>query len=205
MVGSIYKIIAKVLALRLRLVLDPLIDEKQTVFVMDRQIVDGVLIANESIVWLKKKKFGGAFLKLDFSKTYDSIRWDFFEHVMEKMRFGKKSVDWIMSCVSTTSISILLNGSPLKPIQMGRGLRQGDPLLSYLFLMVSEALVTMFRRAKNLGYVKTLKIGENGVPLKHLQFADDTLLFVPRDANVVHNYFKLLDVFSIMSGLSRIT
>ena len=85
MVGALYKIISKILSFRLKEVIAPLIDESQSAFVMNRQILDGVLVANESLRWLKKKKIPGTLIKLDFQKAYDSINWSFLELVMEKL------------------------------------------------------------------------------------------------------------------------
>lgn len=90
MVGALYKIISKLLSTRLKAVIAPLIDESQCAFVMDRQILDGVLVANEAISWLKKKKLSGALLKLDLQKAYDSVKWAFLKQVMVKMGFGWK-------------------------------------------------------------------------------------------------------------------
>lgn len=115
MVDAIYKIISKILSFRLKEVIAPLIDNSQSAFIMDRQILDGVLVANESLRWLKKKKIPGALVKLDFQKAYDSVNWSFLEQVMIKMGFGRLWIQWIINFVSSYSMSILLNGSPLKP------------------------------------------------------------------------------------------
>ncbi|XP_057550629.1 uncharacterized protein LOC130828682 [Amaranthus tricolor] len=138
-------------------------------------ILDGVLIANESVRWLKKKKTPG---------------------------FGRKWVRWIMNCITTASMSILLNGSPLKPFKMERELRQGDPLSPYLFILVSEALVCILKKAEDMNLVEAVHIEKDKVGLKHLQFADDMLIFAPRNTLCITNYFRILDVFAIMSGLS---
>ena len=107
-----------------------------------------------------------------------------------------------MNCVSTASMSILLNGSPLKPFKMEKGLRQGDPLSPYLFILVSEALVCLLKKADDMNLIKALHIGKAKVSLKHLQFADDTRIFAPRNSLCITNYFRILDVFAMMSGLS---
>ena len=179
-----------------------LIDESQSAFVANRQILDGVLIANESIRWLKKRKIPGTLIKLDFQKAYDSVNWNFLKQVMEKLGFGRRWIRWIMDCVSTASMSILLNGSPLKPFKMEKGLRQGDPLSPYLFLLVSETLVNFLRKAEERNLIEAVHIGKAKVNLKHLQFADDILIFVPRNTTCITNYFRILDVFALMSGLS---
>lgn len=89
----------------------------------DTQILDGVLIANESLNWLKKRKISRALFKLDFQKAYDSVNWLFLKMVMIKLGFGRRWINWILNCVCSASMSILLNGSPLKPHKMEKGLR----------------------------------------------------------------------------------
>ena len=129
MVGALCKIISQILSHRLKDVIAYLIDESQSAFVGNRQILDGVLIANESIRWLNKK-IPGTLITLDFQKAYDSVNWSFLKMVMEKLGFGRKWIKWIMNCVTSASLSIILNGSPLKPFKMEKGLRQGDPPVS---------------------------------------------------------------------------
>ena len=83
-----------------------------------------------------------------------------------------------------------------------KGLRQGDPLSPYLFILVSEVLVYLLKKADEVNLIEAVHIGKAKVSLKHLQFADDTLIFAPRNSRVITNYFKILDVFALMSGLS---
>lgn len=88
MVGCIYKIIAKILAIRIKNVMPLLIGETQSAFVKERQILDGALIANENVHWAKKSKKDIVLLKLDFQKAYDTINWNFIDHMMDVMGFG---------------------------------------------------------------------------------------------------------------------
>ena len=202
MVGSIYKIIAKILSSRLKDVITPLIDESQNAFVRNRQILDGVLIANESLRWLKKNRIPGALIKIDFQMAYDSVSWVFLKKAMEKLGFGRRWIAWIMECVSSASMSILLNGSPLRPFKMERGLRQGDPLSPYLFILVSEVLIHFLKKAHDMNMIEAVTIGKAKVSLKHLQFADDIIFFTPKNPSCIINYFRILDIFALMSGLA---
>jgi len=177
MVGSVYKVIAKILSRRLREVMPNLIGETQTTFVGGRQILDGALIANEAVNWLKKKKKADTLLKLDFKQAYDTISWESLDMALNEMEFGVKWRKWIESCITTSRISILFNGCPCKPFKMGRGLRQGDPLSPFLFVLVVEVLNRVLIKAANMGLFKELQIGSHRETLTHLQFANDTLLF----------------------------
>ncbi|XP_016177787.1 uncharacterized protein LOC107620083 [Arachis ipaensis] len=94
---------------------------------------------------LKKKK--SAIIKLDFQKAYDRVKWCFVDTVLEKMSFGRKWRAWVRECVTLASISILVNGSPSKPSKMERGLRQGDPLSPFLFVLVVDVLNRMIGEA----------------------------------------------------------
>ena len=202
MVGCLYKIIAKILSCRLKQVLPGLIGESQSAFIQKRQILDGALIANEAIWWLKKKKINATLLKLDFHKAYDTVKWSFVDKVLKLMGFGRKWRGWIYHCISTASMSILINGSPTASFKMERGLRQGDPLSPFLFILVAEVLNRMILRARDLGFIEGVVVGKDKVELTHLQFADDTLIFCPAKKDIILNYRRMLDCLSLVSGLT---
>ena len=128
LVGGLYKILAKVLANRLKKVVSKVVSPTQNVFVEGRQILDAALIANEVIDSLLKGDEAGVLCKLDLEKAYNHINWDFLMSVMQKMGFGEKWASWIRWCISTASFSVLINGSPTGFFQSTRGLRQGDPI-----------------------------------------------------------------------------
>lgn len=202
MVGSLYKIISKLLAQRLKKVMGELIDESQSAFTSERQIVDGVFIANQCVDWLKKKRKEAILLKLDFQKAHDTIKWSFLEHILCCMGFGQKWIGCITQCVSTASMSILINGYPTKPFRLHRGLRQGDPLSPYLFIIVNEALIYLIKEARRIELTKGVEIGRNNIVISQLQFADDTLVFLPKCETSLSNYKRILRCYTLMTGLN---
>ncbi|XP_016192516.1 uncharacterized protein LOC107633394 [Arachis ipaensis] len=118
------------------------------------------------------------------------------------MGFGRRWRAWVMECVTTALMSVLINGSPTKPFKMERGLRQGDPLSPFLFVLVVDVLHRMIGEAVRNGRISPLLVGRYSVELSHLQFADDTILFCPPDEKTMQNYKWLLHWFELMSGLS---
>ena len=105
----------------------------------------------------EKKRIPGTLINLAFQKDYDSVNWSFLKLVMEKLGFGRIWIRWIMNCVTSASMSILLSGSPLKPFKMEKGLRRGDPLSPYLFILVSEALVCLLRKADDMNLIEAVQ------------------------------------------------
>ncbi|KAK2640829.1 hypothetical protein Ddye_022592 [Dipteronia dyeriana] len=127
-VNSMYKILAKVLANRLRKVLSLVIGESQMTFVKNRQIIDSSVIADEIIHKWKKESEGGLVVKLDFEKAYDSVDHRYLDSMMEGMGFGVRWRGWMKDYISTPMISVLVNGSPTSQFGIETGLRHGDPL-----------------------------------------------------------------------------
>ena len=153
LVCSIYKLIAKALANKLKKVMNGMVNPAQNAFVESRQILDASLIANEVIDSMQKRKKRGILCKLDIEKAYNQINWSFILKVLKKMGFGDKWVGWIEWCISTATFSVLVNGSPAGFFGSSRGLRQGDPLSPYLFVLGVEALSLMVDKVAEGGYI----------------------------------------------------
>ncbi|GAU47231.1 hypothetical protein TSUD_107670 [Trifolium subterraneum] len=204
LVGSIYKILAKVLANRLRLVIGSVVSESQTAFVKDRQILDGILIANEMVDEARKTKKELMLFKVDFEKAYDSVDWDNLDDVMVWMSFPTLWRKWNKECVCTATASVLVNGSPTDTFPLERGLRQGDPLSPFLFLLAAEGLNVLMNALVENNLFTGYSVGTQvPVSISHLQFANDTLLMGAKSWANVRALRAALVLFELMSGLKE--
>ncbi|KAE8669530.1 hypothetical protein F3Y22_tig00112231pilonHSYRG00215 [Hibiscus syriacus] len=174
LVGSLYKIISKVQARRLAAVINVL-----------------------------EKREEGVVFKVDFRRAYDSVEWPILLRLLRIMGFGDRWISWIYLCISSASISVLVNGSPTNEFKMGKGLRQGCSLSPMMFNIVGELLNLMLIKAADCALFEGFSVGraENKFHLTHLQFADDLILFCRDSSAQIMNIRRVLRVFGLMSGL----
>ncbi|XP_071692041.1 uncharacterized protein [Rutidosis leptorrhynchoides] len=140
LIGVQYKILAKLLANRLSLVIENVISREQSAFIKGHQILDGPLIINEVLGWCKRKRKKAMLLKVDFEKAFDSISWDFLCTMLDSLGFGRRWTLWIKGCLRSSFASVLINGCRTEEFNIERGLRQGDPLSAFLFIICMEGL-----------------------------------------------------------------
>ena len=133
LLGGLYKILAKVLANRLKKVVGKVVSEAQNAFVEGRQILDATLIANEAVDATLRRRDSGVLCKLDIEKTYDHLDWEFLLELLSKMGFGSKWISWINWCISSASFSVMVNGSFLFLLKLQR-VETGGPALPLIFL-----------------------------------------------------------------------
>jgi hypothetical protein len=196
----IYKIISKVIENRLKPLLPSLISQEQAGFVEGRQIMDNIIQAHEIIHTLKLQKRGGMIIQLDLAKAYDKISWHYMIKTLEAFGFTQHWISWIVSLVSTTSYSLLINGAPTKPFWPTRGIRQGDPLSPFLFILMMEGLSWSIKSATTTGEITGLKPFENCPTSTHQQFVDDTLLHDIPTVKEAKAYKRILEDFGEASG-----
>lgn len=199
----VYKILTKVLANRLKLILGNIISESQSAFVLGRAIIDNVIVAYEMQHFMKRKKQGNnglVALKVDMSKAYDRVEWEFLRRIMAKLAFCNRWINWVMTCISTVSLNILDDGVDIEQVIPRRGLRQGDPLSPYLFIMVAKGLSALIRRAENRGDFHGITIARGAPKVSHLFFADDSFFFFNANARETQNFKNIIDMYFAASG-----
>ena len=164
--------------------------------------MDNFVIVQELVhsIGRTKGKNGLTAIKIDLEKAYDKIEWSFICEMLLRFKFPSKLIDLIMSCISSVSSTLLFNGGCLESFWPSRGIRQGDPLSPYLFIMCMEFLSHLIeRKCENKSWTP-IKTSRNGLPFSHLFFADDLVLFACANLENCQAIKDVLSEFCTRSG-----
>ncbi|KAL0744395.1 hypothetical protein Bca4012_085908 [Brassica carinata] len=200
-----YKIYSKILTRRFQPLMEKLISENQSAFVPGRAIGDNVLITHEVLHYLKTSQAEqrcAMAVKTDMSKAYDRLEWEFISLVLTRLGFHQNLVRCIMQCISSVSYSFLINGLPRGKVVPSRGIRQGDPLSPYIFIMCSEVLSGLCNRAQEEGRLQGLQVARGSPRISHLFFADDTMFFLQANKENCASLKSILYHYEQASGQS---
>ncbi|KAF3796532.1 reverse transcriptase-like protein [Nymphaea thermarum] len=199
--NTIYKVIAKILVIRMRDVIMRLVQRNQAAFSKGRQIQDNILWANEMAnskdFWSK----GGCFLKLDLSKAYDRVSWKFLQNSMHVLGFHPRWIELVMKCVSTVSYEMVVNGCLGDRFTAYKGLRQGDPMSPYLFILVMEIFnrkIQVEVRNKNIHIPRVRKISQE---VGAVMYADDVLMVSKASISSFCAIKEMLEQFERLAGM----
>jgi exonuclease III len=198
----IYKVITKIIATRLKPILPFLISTEQSGYVEGRQIMDSVILAHEIIHSLKSSRTPGMLIKLDLSKAFDRASWQYIRAVLNSFGFDQTWISWVMNLTSSAFFSILVNGVPSKPFSPTRGIRQGDPLSPFLFVLLAEGLGRYIKASIYDGSLKGLPLHNIQPAPSHSQFVDDTLLLNSPTVQEATKLNSILSDFSEASGMA---
>ena len=179
-----------------------LISPMQSSFIPGRQVTGNIIVMQELLHTMKRKvgTKGWMAIKLDLEKAYDRVRWDFIRDTLIRMKLPDSLIEVIMSCVTTSSLSILWNGEPSESFKPTRGIRQGDPLSPYLFVACMERLSQLINTLQRGGRWKAIPVSRGGTKISHLMFADDVVLFGEASAEQAHMIRSCLNEFCEWSG-----
>ncbi|KAL9674710.1 hypothetical protein QQ045_002909 [Rhodiola kirilowii] len=197
------KIVMKILANRLKDILPDIISEMQSAFVPGRLISDNILLAHEVMRYIrsmKRQKTGYFSIKTDMSKAYDRMEWSFLKQMMVKLGFPERWTRLVMECISSVRYKVKLNDLFLDIPPPERGLRQGDPLSPYLFLICSEWLSIKLAAEVCSKRLKGVRICHGAPMVSHLFFADDSIFFMKATEQNARRLRAILNEYEDLSG-----
>ncbi|WOK95078.1 hypothetical protein Cni_G03785 [Canna indica] len=172
-----YRILAKLLAKRIQTVVHNLVSPAQSTFIKGRSIHDNILLAQaiSHSIFGSKAKNPMVMIKLDLEKAYDKLSWKAILSMLNAYKFPPKFIQWVFSCLSTTSFTCLVNNKLSPFFKSYRGIRQGDPLSPYLYVLTAQTLTCLLDKAVDSGRLKPFS-SRGSVKISHLMFVDDILL-----------------------------
>jgi hypothetical protein len=197
-----YKIVSKVIVGRLKACIPLLVSPFQTGFVPGRNIHENIVVAKEMIHTMNrmKSKKGAFAIKVDLSKAYDKISWECIWRILCEIRLPTQLINLIMHSITSVETNVKWNGARGEFFKPQRGIRQGDPISPYLFVLCMDKLSHLIIHAVNSGKWRGIKAGREGPMVSHLMFADDLLLFGEATEKQMQCVLDNLNQFCNLSG-----
>lgn len=197
----IYKCISKLIASRLKRVVASIVSLNQSAFIPKRSIGDNIMLAQAVCRdYHLSKGPARCLIKLDIHKAFDSLNWRFMKNTLIRLGFPTRFIDWIMKCITSGMYSVKVNGSLEGYFKGESGLRQGDALSPYLFVLAMEVFTSCINQSTaSPGFKYHWRM--DGIKLSHITFADDVLLFCKGEVNSVNCLMSGVQLFSSISGL----
>lgn len=199
LIHSFTKIITKMMAHRLAPELHAMVDINQSAFIQRCSIHDNFMFVRASAKTFKQKKIPKLLLKLDIVKAFNTISWPFILHVLQQRGFGPRWSYWLSPLRSTASTRILLNGETGRPIDVERGLRQRDPILSMVFILAMDVLHRIMTQVAKNGLLQL--IGHCLIAHQCSLYADDAILIISPTVQDLVAVTTILEVFGQASSL----
>lgn len=196
----IYKCITMAIVNRIKPFLDRVVSPFQASFVPGRNIQDNIIIAKEMMHSMNKMKERKKFMviKIDLEKAYDRLNWDFIRQCLQALNFSEEFIQLIMACMTSSTLQVLWNCDRTEKIIPSKGLRQGDPLYPYIFVICMDIL--SIGDAINKGIWNPMRAGRRGPSIFHLIFADELLLFPEASIPQMNSMLQCLDFLCSLSG-----
>ncbi|XP_021837769.2 uncharacterized protein [Spinacia oleracea] len=201
--NTVYKCASKCLVMRLKTILPTIISPFQHAFISGRFMTDNILLSHEVIEKINCHRRGGSYLaslKIDMSKAYDRVHWDFLIQVLRGYGFPQHWLRLIHQCISTVTYKTLINGQTSEKFVPHCGIRQGDPLSPFLFLFCMDILSRMLQLGNDLKQFKGISLSRGSPQLTHLFFADDALVFFNATNETCGVIASILQRFCGISG-----
>lgn len=198
----IYKTLSKVIANRLRGEMEHLVLPNQFSFIKGRQGCDNIIIVQEAIHSMRTCRRGDGYVavKVDMEKAYDRLDWGFLEFTLQGLGLNREFIELIMCCVSTVTMRVLWQDTLTESFKPTRGVRQGDPLSPYLFVLCMERLGQLIHQEVEDRHWKPFPMSARGPYLSHLFFADDLVLFGEASERQMENMREIMKFFCGVSG-----
>ncbi|KAM0033324.1 putative RNA-directed DNA polymerase [Helianthus debilis subsp. tardiflorus] len=158
-------------------------------------------MVNEILSWVRKSGKEMFLFKIDFDKAYDNVNWEFLLATMDQMGFPPLWCNWIRGVLMSARSSVLVNGSPTFEFDCEKGIRQGDPISPFLFILVMEAFSGLMNKAGIIGAFHGVRLPRDGPILSLLLYVDDAMLMGDWSDFKFKNMKRILRVFFLCSGL----